>query len=322
MDACILELGTRSFNLHHARLTAGGTLVQRLVQSQRVTIDASLDAGGAIGKRTWAEALRALERLVVEARRISQSGSLVAFAPHALGGAENAEGFVHAVGRRFGVHAGLLSPGESARLAYRGVRHELGDTVWPVAVMHVGDASLDVAAGVGPECDFTATCSLGIGRVHRAYGPSGGGLLPADAGALSSLVRLIAGPACRRLRDWGEVRVVVGSESALAVRDVARSWGYLEADGMSLGRIALRALAQDVLDVNPESLCRIGIEPSRAGLVGTTAVVIGALADLLEQREVRFATSGFAEGAALDVLAGLEPRVSRGLHRPTAHVGL
>ena len=128
--------------------------------------------------------------------------------------------------------------------------------------------------------------------------------MPADSGALFSLVRLCAGPACRRLRAWGNPALVVGSENAKAVRTVARSWGYLDTDSNDLCRLSLHALVPEILDAAPESLCALGIDASRSSLVGTAAVVIDALADLLGQREVRFADFGVAEGAALTRLAG------------------
>jgi exopolyphosphatase/pppGpp-phosphohydrolase len=169
-----------------------------------------------------------------------------------------------------------------------------------------------MAAGIGPRCVLAESLPIGIVRLHRAYGETESGLLQADSSALFGLTRLCGGPACRRLRDMGATRLVFGSENATTLRDVAIQLGYLEPDSNSLCRLALHALVPEILAMPTDEICALGVDPERANLVGTTAVVADALADLLGEREVRFTTSGVVEGAALAVaasLAGTRPEI-------------
>jgi exopolyphosphatase/guanosine-5'-triphosphate,3'-diphosphate pyrophosphatase len=305
MNACILELGTRSFRLARVGLSDDRGLDVQGLESERVALDASIDATGGIGRRTWGDALQTLGRLIETARRRAPLSPLFVIAPHALGEAHNADAFVEAARRRFGISISLVSQADSARLAYLGVRAAAKDLSGGAVVAYVDDSVLDIAYGSGPECAFSQTLSLGVQRLHAAYAARGVGLRLAEATALFGLVRLCAEPVAKRVPDAGHARLLVASENAIAVRDVARAWGFLEDDADSLGRMALHALVPEILAAAPSSLCRLGIEPFRASVVGTTAVVLDALADLLGQREVRFTTSGVREGAALELSLGI-----------------
>jgi exopolyphosphatase/pppGpp-phosphohydrolase len=272
--------------------------------SERVGLDASIEATGGIGRRTWGDALQTLGKLLEVARRRAPLDPLVVIAPHGLGAAQNASAFVHAARRRFGVAITLLSQADSARLVYLGGRAGLPEVTGPAVVAYLDDAVLDIAAGSGADSDWSDTLSLGVQRLHAAYAARGVGLRVAEAAALFCLVRLCAEPTSRRIRDEGESRLVVASENAVAVRDVARAWGFLEDDATSLGRMALHALVPEILAAQPSSLCRLGIEPFRASVVGTSAVILDALADLLGQREVFFSESGVREGVVLQSSLG------------------
>jgi exopolyphosphatase/pppGpp-phosphohydrolase len=304
MDTCILGIGVRSFDLIHARAVPGGRFESEHLVSEPVALDASIDATGGIGSRAWADALRLAGKLIAKGRRAAQSGHVVALAPHGLGGAENAHGFALAVRRRFGAQLAVVPVADTAQLAYRAAHHELDAGSSAVAAIHVGDLTIDFTAGSGATNDFFESMSLGVVKLHRAYGATDSGFLATDAGALFSLIRLCGGPACRKLRDWGDVAPVFGSENAAAVRDVARAWGYMDRASTSLERLALHALVPEILSAPPD---RLGVDPRRASSVGTTAVVIDALSDVFGLRDVRIASLGVLEGAALEVLAPRAP---------------
>jgi exopolyphosphatase/pppGpp-phosphohydrolase len=299
MDAAVLELGTREFRLLHARIDAGGRLQVITEAVERVGIDASLDATGHIGRRSWADGLRAFGRLSTAARRWSRSGEVLALAPHSFCSAPEAGSFVLAARVRHRLGIDVLSATECAHLVYAGVKHELGLAEEPVLVAHLGDATIDLVAGSGDRCVAHGSLGLGVARLNRAFAGADGALLPEDGAALFSLVRLCGGPAGRGLAGTESRRLVVSSDYAVAVSDIARAWGYLDSGSAVLGRLALHALVGEAVAATPASLCRLGIPPERAALVGTATILVDALADLLGQREVAFASSGVRHGAAI-----------------------
>jgi len=310
METAVLELGTRTFQLSRATQTDNGAASINSLAVECVAFGADIDAHGSLGRRAWADALSALDRLLRAAQR-NRLKTLLAVAPHALGGAEDAEGFVRAVERRFGVRVDLLSPTETAQLAYRGARRALMP-IDALGVVHLGDSTIDVAAGRGAQCDITDSLPLGITRIHRAYDATDAGLEASDCQALLGLMRLSGGPAARRLREYG-APVVMASGYAGAVLDVARAWGYVDALSPSIGRLALHALVPELVLSGPEALTQLGVEPWRASLLGTAAVAIDALAGLLGQREVWLMSDGVTEGLALEALAMLESTAATGM---------
>jgi exopolyphosphatase/guanosine-5'-triphosphate,3'-diphosphate pyrophosphatase len=324
MNVCILELGTRSFRMLRVQRPvddAGGALEVEALESERVAIDASIEATGSIGRRTWADALQTLGKLLDVARRRSKASEIFAIAPRGLRSADNGDAFLDAARRRFGIDVELLSTADSARLAYAGVRGAAPDLRGRVAVAHLDDGALDVASGTATSCEWAQTLSLGVQRLHTSYALSG--VLERDeATALFELVRLCAEPLGQRVSSDGTTRLAVASENALAVRDVARAWGFLEDDTDALGRVALHALVPEILAASPSSFCRLGIEPFRANTVGTSAVILDALADLLRQREVVFSSAGLCEGAAVEWELRDAPLLAAGAEDVTRYAAL
>jgi len=299
----ILELGTRLFRLCEGTAENGRLVVQHVAR-EPVALDASIDRTGSIDRRSMGAAFAALDRLVNRARA-GRGAHLVAFAPQALGGAANGARFARDAKRQFGIDVSLLSPGDSARLAHRGICHGRPAPHERIRLVGVGDASIDFSVGTAALCELAESVPLGMARLQRAFGEVGSGLLPADSGALFSVARLSAGPACRRLREVGDHPLVVGSENAVALRHVARRMGYLDDGSAGLERVALHALVPEVLAMSAEALRDLGVDRDRAPLIGTTAVVVDALSDLLGARQVRFAAGGAIEGALLVVTASL-----------------
>jgi exopolyphosphatase/guanosine-5'-triphosphate,3'-diphosphate pyrophosphatase len=302
MDTCILELGTRTVRLMRSRGVERGPVEVADIENEPVSAGESIDRNGIISPPASAELSAAVSRLLDVAKARCRHATIHAIAPHALGGANNARSVLAAVQRRTGVSVTLLSSKDTARLAYRAARSEFGHLGGQTAVVHLGDAAADFTSGTRATLDIADTLPLGVARLHRAYGSGESDLAAADAPALSFLVRLCAGPATRRLREWGAPVLVVTSENAAAVREVGRVWGYLGEESETIGRVALRALAAEILGASVWDLENLGIDSRRAALVGTTAVTVDALSDLLGQREVLLGASGPSEGAALEVL--------------------
>jgi exopolyphosphatase/pppGpp-phosphohydrolase len=275
---------------------------------ERVSFDADIDELGSLGHRAWGQGLDALGRLLhlVRAARIR---NVVAVAPHALGGAANAEGFLRAAQRRFGIDVALPSPEATARLAHRGARRALMP-IEAFGVVHLTDASIDVAAGQGTTCEITDSLPLGVARMQRACGAPETGLARSDCEALLGLLRLSGGPVAKKLREYG-APVVMASSYAGRVLEVARAWGYVDPQSPTIGRLALHALVQEIVQAVPDALIDLGVEPWRAGLLGTAALAIDAIAGLLGQREVWLMREGLTEGVALEILESRGLRLVR-----------
>jgi hypothetical protein len=198
----------------------------------------------------------------------------------------------------------IVSHRDTARFIYSRARAEAADVSGYVTVIELGEAALDFMSGDGPACDLMDRALLGVGRLHQAFGGTADGLLPTDAGALFSLVRLSAGPAVRRIRDRGKTTMILTSTLAASVLAAVRGAGYAADGESSVDRIAFHAFAAEILTARPGALRELGIDRRAASLVSTAGVVIDALADMLAQGDIRFGTARAPENARFGRLAG------------------
>jgi len=320
MEIGILELGASSFRILRAEPhSMGGLLVEVFGPEESAGIDESIDERGAIDRANGSAALAAAESLADTWRRRCPRVELFAIAPDGLGGAPNSSALVRAIEKRSRLSVMTLSSRETGRLAYRAVRSDRRMLGGQCVVAHLGDGVMHLVSGTRATIDLEGSLSFGIGRLHRAFGGHSDGLLAEDAAALFSVVRLSAGPILRRFREFGAPALVVASERAAEVRDVARAWGFLDDHG-TLERLALHALATEIINARREDLLAAGVPAKSVPWVAATAVTVDALLDSLGVREVVLSASGPAEGAALDMLDRSVALLAQGAHR-TPQVG-
>lgn len=297
MEATIFELGPSEFNLHFARTDDLGKLNVTRVATERVGLGASLEATNAIGRRTWAQAMRTVDRLNEVARRSSSRSLAVAMS--GLSDAWNARGFIDAVRKRHGMATRIVSREEAAALAFAGISSEIGRTSGRTAVCLIDDARIEIASGVAGACDRIDAVPFGVRRLRVAFGVGEQPLRHADIGPVFSLVRLCAGPMGRILRELGVERLAVPAPLSRTIADLASAWGYTDRGESRLDRLLLHALVPDVVATPQASLCRLGIDARTAMALGPTLVAVDALLDLLRVRDLFLSTSGILEGAIL-----------------------
>lgn len=298
MEATIFELSPSEFNLHIARTDDLGRLNVTRVATERVAVAASVEATNAIGRRTWAQAMRTVDRLNRVARRSAPHRS-IALAMNGLSDAWNARGFVDAVSRRHGMATRIVSRTEAAALAYAGIWSEAGQTSERMAVCLFDESRIDVASGVDGICDRIDAVPFGVRRLRVAFGAGEQPLRHADIGPMFSLVRLCGGPMGRRLRDLGTERLALPAPLSKTIAELAAAWGYADRDATEIDRLLLHALVPDVISMPHASLSRLGIKHREALALGPTLVALDAIADLLRVPSVFLSRRGILEGAIL-----------------------
>lgn len=298
MEATIFELSPSEFNLHIARTDDRGRLNVTRVATERVTVGASVEATNAIGRRTWAQAMKTVDRLNRLARRGAPGRSL-ALAMNGLSEAWNARGFVDAVQRRHGMATRIVSREEAAALAYAGIWSETGQGRGRMAVCLVDESRMEIASGADGVCDRIDAVPFGIGRLRVAFGAADQPLRHSDIGPMFSLVRLCGGPMGRMLRELGTERFAVPAPLARTVAELAAAWGYADRDANEIDRLLLHALVPDVVSTPLTTFHRLGILERDAIALGPTLVALDAIADLLRVPSIFLSKSGILEGAIL-----------------------
>jgi exopolyphosphatase/pppGpp-phosphohydrolase len=298
MEATIFELSPSEFNLHIARTDDLGKLNVTRVATERVEVGASVEATNAIGRRTWAQAMRTVDRLNRVARRSAPHRS-IALAMNGLSDAWNARGFVDAVSRRHGMATRIVSREEAAALAYAAIWSEAGQTSERMAVCLFDESRIEVASGIDGICDRIDAVPFGVRRLRIAFGAGEQPVRHADIGPMFSLVRLCGGPMGRRLRELGTRRLTLPAPLSRTITELAAAWGYADRDATEIDRLLLHALVPDVIAMPLTSLARLGIERREALALGPTLVALDAIADLLRVPSVFLSRSGILEGAIL-----------------------
>jgi len=268
METCILELGTHAFRAVGAELDRSGALLTTELARERVPLDASIDETGDISRPAGAHALAALGRLLSAVAARGDGAEVHAIAPDAFALAGNGAAFASAIEKRHRLPVSVLTPRQTMRLATLGARADLRFLGGQAVVVHAGDVALDLGSGTRATLDLDAMLPLGVPRLHRVFGGSREGLPAEESGSLFS---------------------------------VGAAWGFLDA-GNRLGRLALHALASEILNATLGDLEAVGLAPDLAAHVGTTAVIADAVSDLLGQREMLLSAAGPLDGAAIEIL--------------------
>jgi len=308
MEATIFELSPGEFNLHIARTDDLGRLNVTRVATERVAVGASVEATNAIGRRTWAQAMRTVDRLNRVAQR-SAPHKPIALAMNGLSDAWNARGFVDAVQRRHGMATRIVSREEAAALAYAGIWSESGQTGGRMAVCLFDESRIEVASGVDGVCDRIDAVPFGVRRLRVAFGADEQPLRHSDIGPMFSLVRLCGGPMGRRLRELGTTRLTLPAPLSRTIAELAAAWGYADREATAIDRVLLHALVPDVIATPHASLTRLGIERREALALGPTLVALDAIADLLRVPSIFLSRSGILEGAILAYADGGDARL-------------
>jgi exopolyphosphatase/pppGpp-phosphohydrolase len=101
------------------------------------------------------------------------------------------------------------------------------------------------------------------------------------------------------IRDIAPAMVVFASGTAGAVRRLAVGTPDRAAASGYLGHDLLRRSVEGLLGLAPHEITGLGVSRRRADTVGTAAVVVDALMDLLDVPEVWMSQSGLRDGVVL-----------------------
>lgn len=299
MEVCVIDLGSNSFHLLHARVGEEGALERIASARAPVAIGRSVFKHGDLDTETWAQALRSAGELAEVAASASPAARRVAVGTSALREATNGPAFLRRVGEAFAISTELLSAREEAALAYRGARSELAVCDETVAVMDLGGGSLEVAVGTKDDhCEIAASVPLGVRRILEALAsepPIGA----RDAAAIADIVRVVAGPMAQLARATQPAHVVFSSGTALAVRDLAHAAGVIPADATRMDRAALHRAVAVSLSCSPARLRALGVKPDRVPTIAIATVVVDTLIQMMEASEVAFTSRGLREGVVL-----------------------
>ncbi len=296
MDVTILDLGSNSFQLLHARCTRSGEVQPLFRAVEFVALASHLTPDGDIKPEGFELGVQAVKDLLHRAPPSAHKHPLAAVATCAVREAPNGPEFLSLVESETGVKTRPI-PGEvEARFAYRGAAADFADAARRTAVVDIGGGSTQIAVGTGPEVDVCVSVPLGVlALVERLAASANTANYALDQ--MSVYVRRTLEPSLAQLTPAPEA-LFFASGVARVIRDLLLTYDAVT-DGSQIQCFTLRELIPKILETSPEELAERGVPEERLHSVGPTAIVLDIVADLLALESFSVSRAGLREGAAL-----------------------
>jgi|SRR5450631_1964163 len=303
MRLAALDLGSNSFHALIADVDLGGRLAVVERAKRMPKIGEAIFRTGRFSGATLESALHAVGELVPVIER-NEPQAVLAVATSAVREARNGHAFVAKVRSRFGIDVQVISGNEEARLAYVGLRAQMGDSLTNRATLFdLGGGSLEVVVGDGSRILHTASAPLGVLRAV-AEQPSSDPPLPIELRAIEGWASRRVAALMRSFRghDLGEVVLCAGT--ARALRSVARALRLLPASGEGsnfLSRDTLRLLIGQLVALPLEARRDVpGMKPNRADQIIHGAIILASVLDIVGVSRARVCRAALREGLILE----------------------
>ena len=301
----VIDLGSTSFTLLVADATPAGRLTP--VHSERVMLrlGAELAEGGRIPEQACRRAAEAALGLGQAARR-AQAGRIIAVGTAALRDAANGAELTRAISRALGVDVRLLSGEEEARLIFRAFRRRVWMPRGRMLGADLGGGSLELAVGDTHQVFYETTLALGVTRLHAEI-VKADPITPEQVAEIRQRVRALVAPKLRSIAAHSPVACIAAGGTARALGWLvtglrglrpARTVNQLEIRLEELRDATERLLRSS----HAERLRMPGIRRRRADLLPTGALVLTALAELLDLDGYTLSDWGLREGVLLEEL--------------------
>ena len=299
-----IDVGSNSVHMVVVDAVPGRDLRIVAREKEMVRLGDSAFADGHLSASAQARALSTITRFSELARRL-EAEAVLAAATSAVREAANGKAFLALVRKETGLHVGLLSGQEEARLIYLAVRDAMDLRGAPSLIIDVGGGSTELIVGDATGMRWAESLPLGVLRLNARF-EGGRALGKRKRRALREHVRGVLEEGVRRGRGARVGRAVgtAGTVNAIVRLLLAREGFLVEPDSPSVQRIpadAIHELAEDLLAMPmAERLELPGLDPARADTLGLGAIVVDEVLAGLGVGEIRTCRAAVREGMVLD----------------------
>jgi exopolyphosphatase / guanosine-5'-triphosphate,3'-diphosphate pyrophosphatase len=164
----VLDVGSNTVHLLVVDAHHGAAPLPAFSHKEELRLAAHLEDGDRLSE----EGTALLRDFVDEALRIAEDKGveqLVGFATSAVREAANGEDVLAKLRDESGVDIQVLPGEEEARLTFLAARRWFGWSAGRLLVLDIGGGSLEIAAGVDEDPDFSVSVPLGAGRLTRDW---------------------------------------------------------------------------------------------------------------------------------------------------------
>jgi exopolyphosphatase/guanosine-5'-triphosphate,3'-diphosphate pyrophosphatase len=306
MRLAAIDIGTNSIHMIVVQVQAD--LSFEVIDREKQMV--RLGAGGLDGRALTSEAMNLALQVMSKFSRLAQSHQvdhIIAGATSAVREAENGGEFLQAIVNQTGIRARVLSGTEEARLIHLAAAYGLGLSGEVAVVVDIGGGSVEVTRGTGPAIDLGRSFKVGVIRLTERFVKSD----PISSRDERKLVRHIEGELGAHLEKIvraGFDRVVGTSGTILSLGAIAASDGGRAPTGSVRNRRIsakqLRRVRKQLTSMSLEKRLQVpGLDPRRADLAVSGAVLLDTIMRKLEADELSLCDLSLREGLILDYIA-------------------
>jgi exopolyphosphatase/guanosine-5'-triphosphate,3'-diphosphate pyrophosphatase len=303
MKIAAIDLGSNSFHMLIAEAGRSGGFQLLDSEKDMVRLGARTLSTGRLSQAAMHRAVEVLKDYARLAARY-RVDKVVAVATSAIREARNGEDLLDRIHREVGVYARPISGEEEARFIYLAVQHSIHLKDKRALVLDLGGGSLEIALGAGADVRYAASEKLGVLRMHERFAKSDPLSAP-DRRRLERHVEEVLAPHVPRVRESGFDCAVGASGTILALGALA----HAEETGrkpdvlhhLSVSAAAIAAIRDRLVAMPLEQRQRLrGLDPLRADVIATGALLLCAALEVLGVREITLSEWALREGVLMD----------------------
>ena len=304
MRIAAIDCGTNSIHMIVVRIRPD--LSFEVIDREKEMV--RLGSGGLDGKALTPEAMTAALQAFSRFRRLAQSHQveeILAAATSAVREAENGGEFLAAVERETGIKPQVISGTEEARLIHLAAIYGVDVAGASAVVVDIGGGSVEITHGAGTSLRVARSFKLGVIRLTERFVHTD----PLSGRDCRKLVRHIEGELSKYLREIREAgfdRVIGTSGTILSLGTVATADRRRAGDEIRNLRVPakqIHRLRKEVTDRSiTERMKMPGLDPRRADLIVSGAVLFDTILRHLDATEVTLCDYALREGLVLDYI--------------------
>ncbi len=303
MRLAAIDIGTNS--LHMIVVRVRPDLSFEIIDREKVMV--RLGAGGLDGRSLTAEAMAAALQTLGTFKRLAVShgvDEILAVATSATREAENGGAFLARIERDVGIHPLVITGAEEARLIHQAAVYGVDVGSGRAVVIDVGGGSVEITLGTGTSIQLAKSFKLGVIRLTQRFVRTDP-LSERDGRRLVKHIESEIDRHCEQIAAIGFDRVIGTSGTILSLgalaATAARGTPPRELRNLRISAKQFRRLRKQVVDLNLEGRLLIpGMDPRRADLVVSGAVLMDTILRRLGAEELTLCDLALREGLVLD----------------------
>ena len=306
MRIAAIDIGTNS--IHMIVVQVRPDLSFEVIDREKEMV--RLGAGGLDGRALTPEAMHAALQVLSKFRRLAEShkvDEVIAVATSATREAENGGEFLEAVTQQTGIRPRVISGTEEARLIHMAAVYGVSVPGDVAVVIDIGGGSVEVTRGAGPAIELGRSFKLGVIRLTERFVKTDP-IEPRDQRRLVRHIDAEIGKYLNQIARAGFERVIGTSGTILSLGAVAAAVdGHASGAALRNRRFTakqIRRVRKDLVALDLEERLRVpGLEPRRADLAVSGAILLDEILKRLGAGEITLCDLSLREGLVLDYIS-------------------